>query len=205
MRGSERPAVFDDTQERDLMARIAKGDGRAFEELYRIYAKAVGNFLFRMCYDTGMAEDCLQDVFLRLWKAAPSWRGEGKVSTFIFQIAKNLGLDAREKAQRARAHGFGGSGNEDGNAQLGGRAEEPASQEPGPAQRLAGEELREAVRRAVESLPVEQRLVVQLALTEELTYREVAEILQLPLGTVKSRMAAAAESLRKKLRVYVKE
>ncbi len=194
--------MFNDTEERALMARIAHGDGSAFETLYRIYAKAVGNFLYRMCYDTGLAEDCLQEVFLRLWKAAPGWRGEGKVSTFIFQIAKNLGLDARAKASRERAHGRSEAGDEGGRAESGERTGEPSGQEPGPAQQLAGEELRAAVRRAVESLPVEQRLVVQPAQTEELSYREVAEILQVPLGTVKSRMAAAAEALRRKLRVH---
>lgn len=186
------------------MARIAQGDAHAFEELYGAYAKAVGHFLYRMCYDVGLAEDCLQEVFLRLWKAAPGWRGDGKVSTFIFQIAKNLGLDAREKAGREKARVFSEADSKDsaGGRRADGR--EPAERGDGPAQRLEGEELRAEVRRAVEALPQEQRIVVHLAQTEGLTYREVAEILQLPAGTVKSRMAAAVETLRRKLERYVR-
>jgi len=64
---------------------------------------------------------------------------------------------------------------------------------------MEGKELREAVRRALDELPEDQRLIVQLSQTEGLTYREVADILGVPLGTVKSRMAVAADTLRRKL------
>ncbi|MCW8132096.1 MAG: sigma-70 family RNA polymerase sigma factor [Planctomycetota bacterium] len=195
--------MFDDAVERELMKRIARGDSDAFERLFQGYEKAVGNFLFRMCYDTALAEDCLQETFLRLWKAAPGWRGESKVSTFIFQIAKNLALDAREKVFRERARsGASASQGEDGHA--GSKLKDVADPGEGPARALEGEELRQSVRDALESLPEDQRMVVQLAQTDGLTYREVAEILNLPVGTVKSRMAAAADALRRKLQRHVR-
>ena len=175
------------------MRRIAQGDGAAFETLYRAYEKPVGQFLFRLCYDRALAEDGLQEVFLRVWKSAPRWRGESKVSTFLFQVAKNYGLNARAKAARQRAR-LGGSTEDHGKG-----AAEPAASGAGPGAALEGEELRAAVRRALQALPEDQRLVVHLAQTEGLTYREVGEILQLPVSTVKSRMAAAAETLRRKL------
>lgn len=185
------------------MKRIARGDSAAFEALFKTYEKAVGNFLYRMCYDNALSEDCLQETFMRLWKAAPNWRGESKVSTFIFQIAKNLALDAREKVFRERARG-GGSSDEDGSTARKDLAEavDPGA---GPSHKLEGDELRLAVRRALESLPEEQRIVVHLAQSEGLTYREVSEILNLPVGTVKSRMAAAADALRRKLQRHVKD
>jgi len=190
--------VFDDAGDRVLMQRIAAGDTGAFEHLYAAYEKPVGQFLYRMCYDTALAEDCLQETFMRLWKAAPSWRGESKVSTFIFQIAKNLGLDAKEKATRERSRLGSGSGGDEDHPSSTVLKDVP---DPGgsPAYQMEGKELREAVRRALDELPEDQRLIVQLSQTEGLTYREVADILGVPLGTVKSRMAAAADTLRRKL------
>lgn len=193
--------MFDDAVERELMKRIANGDSDAFERLFQGYEKAVGNFLFRMCYDTALAEDCLQETFLRLWKAAPGWRGESKVSTFIFQIAKNLALDAREKVFRERARS---SGTQDDEGNASSQLKDLPDPGDGPARTLEGEELRQVVREALESLPEDQRIVVQLAQTDGLTYREVAEILNLPVGTVKSRMAAAADTLRRKLQRHVR-
>lgn len=198
--------MFDDASEREWMQRIARGDAAAFESLFKTYEKAVGNFLYRMCYDKALAEDCLQETFLRLWKAAPNWRGESKVSTFIFQIAKNLALDVREKVFRERARGTAGTGGgEDEERGTSAELREKVAPGTGPAGEAEGAELRTAVRQALESLPEDQRMVVQLAQTEGLTYREVAEILNLPVGTVKSRMAAAAEALRRKLQRHVRE
>ncbi|MCZ7644747.1 MAG: sigma-70 family RNA polymerase sigma factor [Planctomycetota bacterium] len=196
--------MFDEAEDRDRMARIARGDQEAFEALYRSYERALGQFLFRMCYDKSTAEDALQEVFMRVWRAAPRWRGESKVSTFLFQVAKNAGLDAREKTlrERARLGGSGGAGEDDESRAA---APERADESAGPVRTLVGKELRAVVRRAVEALPEDQRAVVELAQTEGFTYREIAEILQVPVGTVKSRMAAAAESLRWKLERHVRE
>jgi len=180
------------------MERMARGDRSACEALYHAYARAVGHFLYRLCYDELLAEDCLQETFFRLWRAAPQWRAEGKVSTYIFQVAKNVALDARAKLQREKAR-LGPDGRPPvGDAQT-------AGDDAGPASRLEGAELCALVRRAVAALPEEQRLVLTLIQTEGLTYREAAEILQLPLGTVKSRMASAAETLRRRLARYVRE
>lgn len=181
------------------MARMARGDRDACEELYRLYARATGHFLYRRCYDVSVAEDCLQETFLRLWRAAPNWRGEGKVSTFIFQVAKNIALDAvsrsaRVKARLSEAEHLGP-----------GTAPEPADAGPGPLRQLEAAELRAAVRRAVASLPDQQREVLALIQTEGLSCRQAAEVLDLPISTVKSRMASAAETLRRRLARHIRE
>lgn len=187
--------MFNDPEDQALMSRMAKGDRGAFEALYRSYAPALSHYLFRMCYEATQAEDCLQEAFLRVWRAAPRWRAQGKVSTFLFQVAKNVGLDSRGRKAREQARSEG----EEGTARP-----EPASDEPEPDRAMEGAELRALVRRAVASLPDEQRVVLELVQTEGLTYREAAEILELPLGTVKSRMAAAAETLRHRLLRHVR-
>jgi RNA polymerase sigma factor (sigma-70 family) len=187
--------MFNDTEDQAWMSRIAGGDRGAFEALYRAYAPALGNYLFRICYEEALAEDGLQETFLRVWRAAPQWRGQGKVSTFLFQVAKNVGLDVRSRKLREQARTEDGSEEPCPDPEAGGLA---------PDRALEGAELRALVRRAVESLPDEQRAVLELVQTEGLTYREAAEILDLPLGTVKSRMAAAAETLRRRLLRHVK-
>jgi len=187
--------MFNDPEDQALMSRMAEGDRSAFEALYRTYAPALSRYLFRMCYEAMQAEDCLQETFMRVWRAAPRWRAQGKVSTFLFQVAKNVGLDSRSRRARERARSEGAEEAE---------RPEPASSEPEPDQALEGAELRALVRRAVASLPEEQRAVLELVQTEGLTYREAAEILELPLGTVKSRMAAAAETLRHRLLRHVR-
>lgn len=188
------------------MSRMARGDTQAFETLYGIYVKPVGSFLYRMCYDRALAEDCVQEVFMRLWKSAPRWRGESKVSTFIFQIAKNFGLNARDKAARERARFSTVRGDEDDESTVGPTAMgEPEDEKSNPEEMLASQELRALVREAVDRLPSDQRLVVLLAQTEGLTYREVAEILGIPLGTVKSRMTVAADVLRRRLERHVRK
>jgi RNA polymerase sigma-70 factor (ECF subfamily) len=186
--------MFNEAEERGLMERIAGGDRGAFERLYVLYARAVGHFLFRLCYDESLAEDCLQETFLRLWRAAPQWRGKCKVSTYIYQVAKNVGLDARAKRLREQARG--GTQTDSTGATS---PHETADTGRGPALQAEGAELRTLVRRAVEALPEEQRIVLELVQTQGLTYREAGEILQLPVGTVKSRMATAAETLRRRL------
>jgi RNA polymerase sigma-70 factor (ECF subfamily) len=192
--------VFDDAHDQALMAGIARGDTQAFEELYQAYAKGLGHFLFRMCFDPAKAEDGLQEVFLRVWRSASRWRGEGKVSTFLFQIAKNVGLDLRERVLRERS---GATFETDSEAPESRAAPEPTADDLGPAGRAEDSELRGLVRRAIEALPPEQRVVLHLSQIEGLTLREAAELLQTPLGTVKSRFAAAAQTLRRRLARHV--
>lgn len=187
--------MFNEAEDQAWMSRMAAGDRAAFEALYRAYAPSLGNYLFRICYEESLAEDSLQETFLRVWRAAPQWRGQGKVSTFLFQVAKHAGLDVRGRRMRES------SSTEAPDAESN---PDPVSGALAPDRALEGAELRDLVRRAVVLLPEDQRTVLELVQTEGLTYREAAEILELPLGTVKSRMLAAAETLRRCLLRHVK-
>ena len=191
--------MFNDTQDREWLTRMAAGDTRGFEAFYAQYAPAVGAFLFRIVQNRELAEETLQEVFFRFWKSASTWRGECKVSTYLFQIARNAALDARNRGKRDRALGSGAEAGENTTPLA-----EAVSREDAPSQHMEGQELRALVRKAVEALPEEQRLIVHLAQVEGLTFREIAEILQTPVSTVKSRMAVAADTLRRKLSRHVK-
>src|SRR5882672_3593893 len=89
-------------RETELMLRVKAGDRDAFETLFRLYEKPLTNYLFRLCGNRARSEDLLQDAFLRLWKAAPTYEPSAKVSTYIFRIAHNLFLnDAARRREKA--------------------------------------------------------------------------------------------------------
>ena len=89
-------------RETELMLRVKVGDRAAFEELFHLYEKPLTNYLFRLSGNRARSEDLLQDAFLRLWKAAPTYEPSAKVSTYIFRIAHNLFLnDAARRREKA--------------------------------------------------------------------------------------------------------
>jgi len=183
----------DDPSDRMLLGRVGGGDATALEELYRRYSKPVGAFLYRMSWDRELAEDCLQEAFLRVWRSARNFRGESKVATWIFQIAKNHWLNVREKQSRHA-----------GKLEAAGAARAEALEAPPePLQAIASRELGAKVRAAVDDLDESHRMVFVLAHYEGMRYREIGEVLGVPVGTVKSRMAASERKLRSALAPYL--
>lgn len=185
----------DPVSDADLLLAAGRGDSAAFETLYGRFAKPIFNFFYRMCWDPIVAEDCAQEVFMRVWKAAPTWRPEAKVSTYLFAISQNYWLNERAKASH-RPVPFSTLGPADPEA---GSAEGPVpavSKMPAPGDRLAGAEVTEAVRQAIDSLPEKEKIVVILGEIQGMKYREIAEVLGIPVGTVKSRMSEATRRLR---------
>jgi RNA polymerase sigma-70 factor (ECF subfamily) len=169
-------------RETDLMLRVKGGDREAFAELYSLFQKPVYNYLYRLAFNRAMAEDLLQEAFLRIWKAAPGWAPAAKVSTWIFRIAHNLFLN---EAARRREKSI-----ETPEAEL--RAD--------PASDLNRRELRSAVQKAIEALPEGERECLLLSEYNGFKYAEIAEILGIPVGTVKSRMFSAVQHLRETLK-----
>lgn len=169
-------------RETELMLRVKAGDRSAFEELFRLYQKPLTNYLFRLSGNRTRAEDLVQDVFLRLWKAAPGYEPTAKVSTYLFRIAHNLFLN-----EAAR------------------RREKPldsleAETRSDPASDLNRREVRSAVQKAVEELPEGEREVLLLSEYNGFKYAEISEILGIPVGTVKSRMFSAVQRLKEALK-----
>lgn len=168
-----------------LMQRVAEGDMQAFRRLVTAHQPRLLRFARRMLpTDRTLAEDVVQETFVRLWRARSHYRPTGQLGCFLLKIVRNLCLDAvrelsptlsLETAENLPA--AGGSLHEQAEARA----------------------LANAVRRAVLELPELQRSVFVLSHYEGLTYAEIAQTLECPVGTVASRKRLAVEALRRRL------
>lgn len=185
----------------ELMALVKEGDFTAFDHLYNRYRERLRRFLFLLTWDQDTAEDYLQEVFIRLYRARELYKPTGKFSAYIFQIAKNYYL-SRQRKKRRRVEEislFHESRN-------GSRPFENirANKRVEPEVHLLEEYQRWRIRQAVQSLPERQKLVFVMSHYEDMKYSEIAEVLNVPVGTVKSRMSAATSTLRDILKEELK-
>ena len=176
----------------ELMGLVQKQDISAFEELFRRYEQRIFAFLWRLSANRQEAEDGTQETFLRLWKARVRYEPTGKFSTYLFQIAKNHFLHERQKPGR-RMDSQHPSARDPAEA-----SSEPASSDRADSPVLAGE-LQAAVNEAMTRLPETLRLVYVLTEQEGMSYKQAAEILDCPVGTVSSRKVEAVRRLRELL------
>jgi RNA polymerase sigma-70 factor (ECF subfamily) len=177
----------------ELMVAFQEGDQDAFATLYDRHGRALVNFFYKMCYDRALAEDLMQDTFLKLLRARGKYRPEASFKTFLYTVAKNLWID-RHRSQKAAPKTVSAElrVQEDG-ATLGDLLEANAES---PVGRLADREAADLVRTALLGIPEAQRIVFVMAEAQGLRYREISDILGIPVGTVKSRMNAAVTQLR---------
>lgn len=184
----------------DLMIRARGGDMAAFETLYGRYRKPLLGFFSRLTGDSTLAEDLTQETFVRLWRARERYEPSGKFTTYLFQIAKNHWLNEREKKlRRVSAASLEAGGSESGN---GFRDSIPAGGR-GPVGEALNRELAGRIDEAVAALSDKLRVVFVLGQVKGMKYSDVAEILGIPLGTVKSRMANAEKAVRGRLSGYL--
>lgn len=176
--GAVTPLPLDETR---LIARIAQRDDRAFEQLYRIYHPRLSRFLLNMLRRPHLVEEALNDTLLVVWRRPESYNGRSKVSTWIFAIAYRTALKARSRYREPV---------EDP------RADERESPEAGPEQAMDQRQTQAILAEAIGRLSPEHRAVVDLSYFHEASQSEIAEILDCPLGTVKSRMLHARRYLR---------
>lgn len=175
--------------QRYFVRRLQKGDPRAFRELVQLHEDRVYSFVLRMLGDPQEAQDVSQEVFLAVHRNLSRFRGDCRVSTWIYRVAKNHCLN-RLKYLEHRTPG--------GDVDLErivtmGDAQSTALQRPDQAM-LAAEE-RDHVQRALSALSPEHRLLVVMRDIEGLGYDQIAHVAQLPLGTVKSRIHRARAAL----------
>ena len=182
-RGSEPatiPAVAaNDLSDGELISRTADGDRGAFDVLYRRYSRPVFGLALRRLGDRGRAEDAVQETFASIWRAARSYRPErGPGAPWLYAVARNAITDR-------------------GRARYEAPAEIPDSPSPdaGPAERAESGWTAWRVHRALEELNTNERSVIELAYWSGLSQSEIAEFLNIPLGTVKTRTRAALARL----------
>ncbi len=190
-RGEPRHPV--DTDDQALVERCRKGDVNAFEPLVEKYRQRVWRLAYRVLHDQDEAWDIAQEAFIRAWQALPSFKGESAFYTWLFRIAMNVAMDrGRQRAARGRAFGTERVPEEDW---------ERVMVDPGvaPDERARRAEERARVMRALGTLPPHQRTIIMLSDLEGLSYREIAEVLGIPMGTVMSRLHNARKRLRRVL------
>jgi RNA polymerase sigma-70 factor (ECF subfamily) len=186
----------------DLMEATREGDEVAFYELVRRYRSPITNYVNRMLNDYDMAVDLAQETFIRIYTNAHRYRANHNFSTYIYRIATNLAISELRRRKRWKMVSlvsfFASPDGSDAGADL-----DLPDHRPLPESQLLDDERRQVVRRAVAALPERYRAALVLRDIEGLEYERIAEILRLPLGTVKSRINRARNLLREKLRAHI--
>jgi RNA polymerase sigma-70 factor (ECF subfamily) len=175
--------------EQKLIALAQQGDQSAFEQLLDRYQKPVYHQALRLLNNPEDAADVTQEVFIKVWRSLPSFRGESEFSTWLHKLTDNTAIDLLRREKKRR----GDSSLDDDENSL----SLPADPAPTPHQEAERKELREAVAAAMEELSEEHRSVLVLREINGLSYEQIGEILDLSPGTVKSRLARARISLAK--------
>ncbi|HEY3727919.1 MAG TPA: sigma-70 family RNA polymerase sigma factor [Solirubrobacteraceae bacterium] len=170
----------------DLMALVHEGDGRAFEVIFDHHASAVFSLVYRMCGTRAMAEDVVQEAFLSLWRSSARYdRTRGSVRSWVLTVAHNRMIDVFRRA---------------------GVYDRRGASDDRIVERIAAPELTDTevvrredagqVRAALKKLPADQRRVIELAYFGGFTHSQIANMLELPAGTVKGRMRLGLAKLR---------
>jgi RNA polymerase sigma-70 factor (ECF subfamily) len=191
--GSAGPAgspASSEIDERELVRRCISGDSSAFEPLVEKYRQRVWRLAFQVLHDREEAWDVAQEAFVRAFHSLPSFRGQSAFYTWLFRITVNVATD-RHRQRSAQARAFGPERVSE---------EEWARTTPdpggGPDQAAVRMEQRERIRRALDALPLKARTIIMLSDVEGLSYREIAEVLNCPIGTVMSRLHNARKRLK---------
>ena len=184
----------DDAKDIQLMRLVASGDTRAFEQLIERHQALVGGTVARMLGSNADVEDIAQQVFIRVWKSAGRYVAKAKFTTWLLKITRNLVFNEMRRAKR--------------HPHLPVQIEEEEiplkdEQTRGPDAALLEAELQSAIEKAIALLPETQRMALVLRRYEELSYEEIADVLDLSVPAVKSLLFRARTELRDRLKNYL--
>jgi RNA polymerase sigma-70 factor (ECF subfamily) len=183
-----------------VLTRAKEGDRKAFEEIYQLYHRRIYNAVYGMLGDADDAQDVTQDVFIRLHYALPTLRADEAFSTYLYRIALNLCRDRARRKKRVRFQSIDTP-----------RAGEDGDVEPMdfpdnaklPEEKMTNDELQTRVREAVKTLSHDHKTVIMMHHFQGMEVNDIARILDIPTGTVKSRLARGRDQLHRKLRGYL--
>lgn len=178
------PVGPEQRSDEELLVRAGAGDRGAYWLLYERFAPRMYGLLLKITNDRTDAEDALQDAAVHLWKSAEAYRPElGTAAAWALMLTRSRGLDLLRKRRRWRMDGSGGE------------EHEASAQAPAGENAVVCKERTAQVRAAMNDLPDEQRTAIVLAFDHGLTREQIAEVLGVPVGTVKSRVRAAVGRL----------
>jgi len=180
----------------ELMARIAKGDDDAFEILVNRHQTSVLNLIYRFIGDRTQAKDLAQEVFIRVWQAAKTYRPEAKFTTWLYRITANLCINELKSARRRKWFSFHRS-DEDSEKSMEDRISDGS---PTAEDLLLEREQNRQISDALQSLPDNQRMALILKRYDDLSYQEIAQILGCSVSAVESLLVRAKKTLQEKLK-----
>jgi RNA polymerase sigma-70 factor (ECF subfamily) len=187
---------FAQCSDEDLLTRYQEGQSEAFGMLVRRYERELYGYLRRYLGDANLAEDVFQNTFVQLVVKIDQYEPGRPVRPWLYTIATNQAIDALRRSNRHQALSLNQYREETGNGDSHSLMDTLESRTPDPLDQAHGQERRERIRASVDQLPEFLRQVLVLAYYQGLKYREIAEILGIPVGTVKSRLHAALVKLQ---------
>jgi RNA polymerase sigma-70 factor (ECF subfamily) len=182
----------------DLMARITEGDEYAFELLVGRHQSSILNLIYRFIGDRTKSQDLAQEVFIRVWQAAKTYKPEARFTTWIYRITANLCLNELKSARRKKLFQFLQS---DADNEIHGEKDFPDGS-PSPEDLLLAKERSHQITKALQSLPENQRMAVILKRYDDLSYEEIARILNCSVSAVESLLVRGKRTLQEKLAPY---
>jgi len=189
-----------DDIDRALVERAQGGDQRAFEMLVIKYQRRIERLIGRMVRDVDLVQDIAQESFIRAYRALPQFRGDSAFYTWLYRIAVNTAKKALVELKRdLLVSETTLAGNRDDDDETS-RVEREPSDDATPETLLASKELAQAVNAAIDALSPDLRQAIMLREIEGLSYEEIAEMMNCPIGTVRSRIFRARESVALRLR-----
>jgi len=186
----------------ELLDRYRRGERRAFDTLVERYQRELFNFLFHLTHDAAIAEDAFQETFLQVHRSAAAFDASRPFKPWLFTIAANKARDSLRQRMRQQAAPLDAAvaGNDQGSTY----ADLMPADVPAPDAALANFQTRQAVDKIVAGMPEGLRVVLLLCYFQEMPYQDIADALEIPLGTVKSRLHAAVKYFAQQWQATVK-
>jgi len=185
----------------ELMVSFQQGNPEAFDRLIDKYQRPIVNFIYKIVNNAAEAEELTQEVFLRIYRARKRYEPRAKFAAWIFRIATNVSL----KELRRKRHMRFWSNNHNTNEDAGAAEETYCDPVPNAERKLIASELGRVIRRAIESLPPNERVALVLRRYEELSYRKIAEIMSCTEAAVKTYIHRGKLHVRDRILPYLQK
>ncbi len=192
-------------EEASIVAELQSGSDEAYNWLVAHYHQPIYSLVYRILSDPSDAADTTQEVFLKVFRGIKRFNGQSSLKTWLYRIAVHEASNQRRWWFRHKSKETSMEAQEDGEGNAFGICDKLADQGESPLELLAHEEVRSRVEQELRQIAEPFRTVVLLRDIEGLSYEEIAEVLQISLGTVKSRLIRGRDALKKRLEVFVRQ